>query len=238
MTCSTGEHSCEWAAFGSQIDAILAASAAGASHEDTSATFGISKSLLRRILRAHTPPARDRSRGCAPLDLHTCAWADSGMPVDDILDESVRGAALHQLAERFPYPVPMLAKLIGDHSAGGSPGSCGHHTCLWSDQPIVVNRILHTYNEGASLRWIADRYLYARATITRMVDAHGVVRRSASEQTIRVPLDLRDVDRRHVAGASLRVLAEERGLSRQALGRRLGRYRASHPQAEWASRES
>jgi hypothetical protein len=100
------------------------------------------------------------------------------------------------------------------------------HVCGWADQPDMVRQVLTAYRQGRSVRQIARSYPYARGTVTRILDAHGIERRTRSEQCVRVPVDLAEIERRHrLDGEPLSRLAAECGLSRQALSRRLERHR-------------
>lgn len=121
-----------------------------------------------------------------------------------------------------------LAAMGSEASQGCSAGVCGpRHRCFWARQADLVNELCAAYNAGWSARRLAERYPFHRSTVGRILDAHGVRRRSMSEQCTRVAVDLRAVDvRNRVHGEPLTALAAECGLSRQALSHRLTRYRA------------
>jgi hypothetical protein len=152
-----------------------------------------------------------------------------------LLAHYAAGTAQTELAKRHGVDVTTVRAVLRGHgvqvrSAGqtlrrqedATAEGCTRsvHRCTWADR-VDVAALLAAYAAGGSRRTLAGRFGLTSNTVGRILEAHGVAPRTRQEQAVRVPLDLEMVDRKLAAGASMRTLAKQAGLSHQALSRRL-----------------
>jgi transcriptional regulator with XRE-family HTH domain len=169
-----------------------------------------------------------------------CQWRDVGDQVDALLAQYAAGAAQAELAKRHGVDVTTVRAVLRGHgvtvrrSAGetlrrqvdATAEACtgSVHRCTWADR-VDVAALLAAYAAGGSRRTLAGSFDLTPNMVGRILQAHGVAPRTRQEQAVRVPLDLDLVDRQLAAGASMRTLARQAGLSHQALSRRLRQHR-------------
>jgi hypothetical protein len=163
---------------------------------------------------------------------HVCRWRGDADRIDQILRDSIAGASEQKLAREAERPVQEVAAILAAHrtaprwgSSANTRPSCapGAHTCVWADSGDLVDELIAGYRTGRSVNDLTRSIRYSRATADRILNAHGVQRRSRSEQGTRIHLQLDEVQRQLDAGVPLTQIAAMLSVSRQWLRIRLDR---------------
>ncbi|WP_037601917.1 hypothetical protein [Streptacidiphilus rugosus] len=177
---------------------------------------------------------------CTPQQ-HVCEWAESADQVERILARCLAGTPPQALATEYGVAVAEISAICEDHGLplrhdglargriGVGPDGCGNgvHTCSWSDRADVVEDLVDGYAQGRSINELSKLFPYSRATVTRILDAHEVPRRSRSEQCTRVQLPIQEIEQALADGVTMKTIAARHQLSRQMLLRRLNQARAA-----------
>jgi hypothetical protein len=163
---------------------------------------------------------------------HICDWRDNAPAVAEVIAGYANHLSLQALAGIHRCTPALISKILEAHgvarrrgrprsglasSAAASPGGpkkcrpCAH-ACRWGEQGLAVDQVLAEYLVGSSMAAIGRWHGRAAGTVARLLDLHGVRRRSQVEQAARRPTDLGSGARRP-PGPVVAALAAEHGVS-------------------------
>ncbi|WP_370076264.1 hypothetical protein [Streptacidiphilus sp. MAP12-16] len=185
--CTDSWHVCEWSEHAGQLEQIFAGHAAGAGIEILAQQQGVTAYMVSRIIRAHQAPYA----GCGT---HDCEWADKPDLVRAVLGGRARGETLAQLSAGHQRSLRQIRRILAAHGAAGREGArlvppeavhglCSYHTCHWAGEAAVVEGMLDSYDRGWTTRRLGEHHARSKESISLILDAHSVVRRSMPLQS-------------------------------------------------------
>ena len=165
---------------------------------------------------------------------HTCDWRDNAAAVTHIIRAYGARHSLRALATRHGCTPALISKILEVHGierrrgrtpVGLKPGPAGRsatrprqvpcrpgaHECHWSGQGLSVDQMLAEYLLGSSMAGIGRRHGRAMGTVARLLEAHGIRRRSRAEHAARRRTDLGQ--KGQLARPVVAGLAKEHGVS-------------------------
>lgn len=148
-----------------------------------------------------------------------CGWQGDAERIERILAGRSAGAF-----ERVPAGEYCLRAGESSAVAAAHPAwhcTAGGHVCLWAGSGGLVDDLIAGYRGGRSVNELCRSIPYSRATADRILKAHGVPRRSRSEQGTRIRLD--EVQRMLEANVALTQIAAAQGVGVKWLRVRLAR---------------
>ena len=174
-TCTSDQHSCPWSPE-YDVEAILQSYAEGSARRQIARDFVLAPDTVGRILEAHGVQQRTRQNQMVrvPIDLDATAQARRAwVPLQELAEGA--GITRQALTRRLEWKGYTAERL--------RPSQCtrAHHTCRWT-RTVDVRALLARYAAGASQRELAMHFPVGVGTVGRILEAHGVRKRSASEQ--------------------------------------------------------
>ncbi|MFF7631415.1 helix-turn-helix domain-containing protein [Streptomyces cyaneofuscatus] len=138
------------------------------------------------------------------------------------------GASTTELGREYSVSAETIRRILVKHDTPIRPAHQAIATTA-NFQPPVSNeeaaKAVELYKQGLSAAQVANRMGFAsKRTVLNMVNAAGVTRPTGAqrlEADLKGPM-MQEIAARRRAGESIQALAEEYGLSRSTLSRRLG----------------